>query len=290
MTRAIAVIALLLAASAGEAAPLIRATWIQSIQGIDLTVTARDSGAGSPLVSGSGVCTDTAPLSHRQVSITCPAALLPASGFATHTSYSVSLTMPLFSLNQFDPSGVINLNTMATLMGSATIQGGLGSATANQGVAGMVTVRVAAHIAKGVYASVLTPAPTTLLRLPLSVGRAGASTGYFYVLTTKHYLTVDFYAWTPDTLVFTGLTSKAVPLPTLVAMGSVQLGAAGGGVVTLVAPSKISVDGPLAQRRTASFTELRLVFPEPSALLLLGAGGAGLALLRRPKRPTGGRS
>jgi hypothetical protein len=54
----------------------------------------------------------------------------------------------------------------------------------------------------------------------------------------------------------------------------------GGGTVTLVAPSKISIDGPLAQRRTASFTTLKLSYaPEPSTLLLLGAGVMGLALV-----------
>jgi hypothetical protein len=63
-----------------------------------------------------------------------------------------------------------------------------------------------------------------------------------------------------------GLTSKYAPLPTpsVVAMGSI-VSAGGLRTVTLVAPSKISIDGPLSQRRTASFTTLRLTFlPEPS--------------------------
>ena len=69
----------------------------------------------------------------------------------------------------------------------------------------------------------------------------------------------------------------------LVAVGSVAL--------TLVAPSRISIDGPLAQRRTASFTSLKLDFPnelgvvhgtpEPGTWLLLGAGVAGLLLAQR---------
>ena len=68
----------------------------------------------------------------------------------------------------------------------------------------------------------------------------GVTTGYFTVLGNGHYITVDFYAWTPHTLTFTGLTSKFAPLPTptVVAMGSVNLTSMGGGTVTLVSPSK----------------------------------------------------
>ena len=74
-------------------------------------------------------------------------------------------------------------------------------------------------------------------------------------------------------------------------MGSFDLTANGGGTVTLVAPSKITIDGRLLQRRSASFATLKLTFvPEPGALLLLG--GAALALVLRargaPPAPEGG--
>jgi hypothetical protein len=68
-----------------------------------------------------------------------------------------------------------------------------------------------------------------------------------------------------------------------------------GARVTLVAPSKISVDGPLVQRRSVSLTSLTLNFPgdpggfvhgtpEPSTVLLLAAAvGAVLFAGRRAR-------
>jgi hypothetical protein len=275
-----------LAGSAAQAGVLQSVTWSQDLQGISINITGTDTNADGTTDTGNGTCTDTL-ATHVQTSITCPTGLVGASGSATATSYNVSLTMPAFSLNTFTTGGAININTMATFGGSAAITGNASAANADQGIAGMVTVKVAVHAAKGANLSLQTPAPTTLVKLPLNIGAAGVETGYFYVLTNIHYITVDFYAWTPHTLTFTGLTSKFVPLddPTVVAMGSVNLDANGNGTVTLVSPSKISIDGPLAQRRTAGFTSLTLTYaPEPSTLLLLGAGVVGLVLVGSRKR------
>ena len=157
-------------------------------------------------------------------------------------------------------------------------------------VNGAETVRVAAHLGKGANASMLTPGVTTLVKVPLSVGKAGTFTGSFDVLVDVHYITVDFYAWTPGSKQFTKLTSKYAPLmtPTITAKGSFNLTGMGGGTVTLVSPSKITIVGSLAGRKTASFTSLKLTYaataPEPSTLLLLGAGVVGLALVGSRKR------
>jgi hypothetical protein len=286
MKCVLATIALLLAVSPAVAAPLIQATWSQNLQGIAITVTGRNTDGDPELDVGSGSCTDTL-AAHTQTSVTCPSGLVGTFGSATATSYNVSLTLPLFTLTTFTTGGAININTMATLAGAATISGGISSAAANVGIPGMVTVKVAGHVAKGLNASMQATGMTTLVKLPLSIGAEGTLTGYFSVLNNVHYITVAFYAWTPHTRTFTGLTSKyaALPTPTVVAMGSVNLNPGGGGVVTLVSPSKISIDGPLAQRRTASFTALRLTFlPEPSALLLLSAGAAGVALTYAHRR------
>jgi hypothetical protein len=279
--------AALLVGSAAQAGPLVSVTWSQDLQGIAIDVTGTDTNSDGVTDIGSGNCVDSLP-THVQTVITCPGGLVGASGTAPNgTSYSVSLTMPLFSVNTFTTGGAININTMATFMGSASINGGISSASANQGIGGMVTVKVAGHAQKGVNASMQTAGMTTLVKLPLNIGAAGVQTGYFTVLQNPHYITVDFYAWTPHTLTFTGLTSKfvALPTPTVIAMGSVNLTANGGGTVVLVSPSKINIDGPLAQRRTAGFTSLTLTYaPEPSTLLLLGAGVVGLVLVGSRKQ------
>ena len=267
--------AALIVGSAAQAGTLTTATWSQTLQGVSLTVTN----------SGS-TCTSTGPNLVQQV-ITCPTGSgLSPTGTSTGTSYNVALTLPAFGINQFTTGGAIPIHTKAVIAGSQTINGGsTGAATVNQGIAGMVTVKVAAHVGKGVNASKLAPGTTTLVLVPLSAGVASTFTGFFYVLGSAHYITVDFYAWTVGTQTFAGLTTKGAGLPTVVAMGSFNLTGAGGGTVTVVSPSKISIDGPLAQRRTASFTTLKLTYaPEPSTLLLLGAGVVGLALVGSRKR------
>ena len=257
----------LLTGSAAHAGALTAATWTQTIQGLDLTIT-----------QASATCTDVPGSNHVQQVITCPGSGLGATGTATSTNYSVSLTVGLFAVNQFTTGGPINLNTKAVLGPDAiAISGAHSSAAASMFVNGQVTVKVAAHAGMGANASMLSAGGTTLVKVPLSVGKAGTFTGYWLALTSPHYVTVSFYAWTPHTLTFTGLTSKFAPLPDVVAMGSFGLTPMGGGTVSLVSPSKISIDSPLTQRRMASLTTLSLSYaPEPGTLLVLGAAVAGL--------------
>jgi PEP-CTERM motif len=266
----------LVVASGANAGALTAATWNQTLQGVDVTVT-----------NASTTCTNTATNVTDQV-IGCPTGGLNATGVATATDFSVSLTMPLFTLSQFTTGGTIPINTNATVSGAQVVKGTANAAAGTPGVGGIVTVKTAAHTKASMYA----PGMSSLLKVPLSVGKAGTFTNYFIVIGVLHYITVDFYAWTPGTQTFTGLTSKYAPLGTpgmgtVVAMGSFGLTGAGGGTVTLVSPSKISIDGALAQRRTAGFTSLKLTYagaPEPGTLLLLGAGVAGLVLVGSRKR------
>jgi hypothetical protein len=264
-----------LAVSSAQAGTLTSATWTQELQGIALTVT--NAGA---------TCTDTNPGHVASATVlTCPTAGLQATGTSTATSYNVGLTMPLFEVQAFTTGGTINIGTHATLQGAQNITGNAASATATVGIMGTVTVGGAMHTMNSAWTQ---PAGQTLVQIPLSVGKAGTFTGTFLVLGSYHYITVDFYAWTPGTVTFTGLTTAGMALPNVVAMGTFNLDANGAGTVTLVSPSKISIDGPAAQRRTAGFTTLKLTFtgevvPEPSTLLLLGAGAIGLLLVGNRK-------
>jgi hypothetical protein len=273
-------VAALLTGSAAHAGTLIAATWTQTIQGVDLTVTN----------SGS-TCTSTGPDIVQQVIACSTGSGLAPSGTSTGTSYNVALTLPAFGIEQFTTGGSFNLATKAFIGGSQVINGGsVGAATVDQGIAGMVTVKLAAHIAKGVNASKLVPGQTTLLLVPLSVGKAGTYTVYMEPLGDEFYITANFYDWTVGTQTFTGLTAGGASLPSVVAMGSFGLTPMGGGTVTLVSPSKITIDSTSTafQRRVLSLTTLKLSYaPEPGTLLLLGAAAAGLVLAERRKRTRG---
>lgn len=262
----IALIAALLPAAA-RAGFSLNATWTATIGGVAITLT------------GSGAtCTDTNPLGRVPGAgfVACPEVGLVASGWSTPTSFDISLTMPAFQMQAFTTGGVIPIGTMATLLsGSQNITGNLASVAATMAIEGTVALGAPLHIPVSMWSQ---PVGNTLARIPLRFGEAGVYTASF-TLSSVHYVTVDFYAWTHGTRTFTGLTSDGHPLPAVVAMGSLRLASDHVGELTLVAPSRISVDGPLLQRRTASFASLHMVFvPEPGALLLIGSAGLGLWL------------
>jgi hypothetical protein len=205
---------------------------------------------------------------------------LNASGTSTATSIAVSLSYPVVTTTVFQPGSILDVAVQITQGGVQAITATPGMASGTPGIPGTVIVMSAIHAGMGVDQSMFRFGPNTLVQVPLSVGKGGAFTATFIAIGHFHKVTVDFFAWTPGTVQFTGLTSKGIALPNVTAMGSFNLTANGGGTVTLVSPSKINVDSILWQRRTASFTSLVLTFgPEPSALLLLGAGGLALVLL-----------
>jgi hypothetical protein len=221
-------------------------------------------------------------------------AQLGATGTSTSSSIAASLSYPAFVFSIFVPkdptTGVLDLHIKVTQGGPLAITATAGNAAGTPGIPGTVIVMTAAHVGMGVNQSNYNAGINTLVAVPVSIGKAGTVTGYFTVLGAGHTITVNFFSWTPGTLTFTGLTTKGSALPTVVAMGSFNLTLSGGGTVTLVSPSKVDIDGSLAQRRTASFTSLVLSFaggshvPEPGTLLLLGAGAAGLLLVGSRKR------
>lgn len=259
--------AVFLATSAAQAGTLTAASWLQVIQGFPMTRTfSRGLGQLPFTISG--------------------------SAWAGVDNVSVHLTYPAVVEKFFVPktaNGVLDLAISITQGGSQTIVATPGGGVANQGVVGSVVVRVATHNQAGVNQSMYLTGMTTLVKVPLNVGVDGQATNSFKVSGIAHFVTVDFFAWTPGSFVFTGLTSRGQALPSATAAGSWALNAGpfGGatGTVTLVSPTKISIDCVLAQRKTASFTSLKLYFvPEPSTLMLLGASAAALVLSRRGSR------
>jgi hypothetical protein len=180
----------------------------------------------------------------------------PWDNFSTQNSIAVNLSYPFFSTTAFARGTQIDLAQQITFGGPQAITATANMANGTPGIPGTVIVMSAIHV--------------------------GVFTNTFLVTGALHGLTVDFYAWTPGPFAFTGLTSKGQPLPNVTAAGSFNLTEYGGGTVTLVSPSKVSIDGSLAQRRTASFTKLVLSFvPEPSTLLLLGGSALALVLAGR---------
>ena len=266
----------LLASGGAHAGTLTSATWYQAI----------------------GVDTLSAP--HWAFPMTRTTLQLGATGSSTATSVAVSLSYPFFSTNFIVPpsaNGVVGRAIKISQGGPQSLTATPGMGHGTPAIPGTVHVMTAGHNAMGVNQSMFKVGINTLVKLPLSNGRAGTEVlgwlaesptsgpSYWTIVGAVHRGTISFFAWTPGTLVFSGLTSRGVALPSVVAMGSFDLDANGRGTVTLVAPSKISIDGSFEQRRTASFTKLVLSFvPEPGACLLLAGGVAALGWIGRRRR------
>jgi hypothetical protein len=245
---------LLLAAGGARAGMLEAATWLQTVQV-----------PGLPSV----------PLSR-----TTPQ--LGASGSATATSIAVSLSYPQISIQVFVPhtqNGVLDIALTITQGGAQAITATPSMALATQGVMGTVLVMTAQHLSMGVDQSMFVAGPNSLVRIPMNVGVDGQFTDTFVVLDFTHGITVDFYGWTPRTKTITLPSSGTGSVVT--AMGSFSLTQPGVGVVTLVSPTRIHIDGPLLRQDWVSVTTLTLTVPEPGTLLLLSAGVLALGLAWR---------
>ena len=210
---------------------------------------------------------------------------LGASGSSTTTSINVALSFPPLLTSFFvpkTPNGILDVHVLFSQGGAQAISASPGMGSATPGIPGTLIVMSALHDAMGVNQSMFNVGTNTIVQVPLSVGKAGQFTNTFIILGNAAAFTIDFYAWTPGTIVFTGLTTKLVPLPDVIAMGSFDLTANGGGTVTLVSPSKITAECALLTTQSIlSIATLKLSFvPEPGTLLLLASGAVALLGLR----------
>ena len=211
---------------------------------------------------------------------------IAATGSSTAGSIAVSLGVPQLSVQTFLPrpaSTGIDFHVRFTLGGVQHLTATPGMAAADQAVPGTVILMTAFNVIRGANQSMFIPGAITLLEVPLSIGKSGRQTHTTLILGVTHTVTVDYYDWSAGSRIFTGLTSKNVALPDVVAMGSFALSGMGAGTVTLVSPTRLSLDGSVGQRRTVSLTTLKLSFvPEPSVLLLAAAAAAAMVARRRP--------
>ena len=242
-------------------------------------------GAGSvqagTLTSATWTQTVSAPV-NVGLTLTRTTAQLGATGSSTATSISVGLSFPAFATSVFEPNTPmlpIGRHLRFTQGGPQTISATQGDANATPPIQGTAVVMNATHASMGVNQSMFMIGQFTLLSVPLQVGVDGQFTNTFAVLGQLGVMTVDFFAWTPGTLTFKGLTYKLSPLPDVIAMGSFALTANGGGTVTLVSPSRITARSPVIfESKVVSLTTLTLSFvPEAGTLLLLAASAVALS-------------
>ena len=216
---------------------------------------------------------------------------LGASGSSTGSSVAVTLSYPAFSTQFFVPktaNGSLTSSSRSPRAAPQAITATARMANGTPGIPGTVVVMTAKHAAMGVNQSMFAIGVNTLVGVPLSDGKAGMFDGTFTVTGALHTITVNFYAWTPRTLALHRPHLDGPGAPERHRDGLVQPDAVGGGTVTLVSPSKVSIDGSSRSGARPRFTKLVLSFvPEPSTLLLLGAGALALALAnRRRRRPS----
>lgn len=264
---------------AAHAGFLQSATWTTSFNGVtvDLSGSATSyAGSLQGFVSGNGVSYLDGGVTNVSVGL-----LLQLASDRVFAPTHPPFPFPMFFGAQLD-GGALQIDATP---GAALVIGG-------------IDARLTAS--RAVHTKASMTLGSKLYAAPIQIGVTGDLWGYFPILGVTHYATVDYYGWTLGTRTFTA-TRSGVALPDVVVKGAWDLSPVnpvmdifgGAGTITLVAPTRITIDGPL-RHRTVSLTTLTLNFgsdgpyetipvPEARALLLLAAGGLVIACARRPR-------
>src|SRR5262247_597994 len=115
---------------------------------------------------------------------------------STEAFLSVSLVFPHFTTSFFIPRTAnlpITRHLRLTQGGPQDITATPAMGGGTPGIPGTVVVKTAAHVNLGVTQSMLMVGAITLVKVPLSHGRAGTFTTTFNIVGVYGYLTVDFY-------------------------------------------------------------------------------------------------
>jgi hypothetical protein len=264
--KMVALGAVLVGASAASAGQLVSATYTQTLQGVPLALGTPTGGVATGTLVGNSFTLDAGSAFATAFCIvnpgasSCPSGSLPGASGPAIPNPGGPFAAPVIGLNvTFTMNGAIN---------GTTAQANI---TPASGIMGLV--RVMAKIGK---------APSfTLIPINVNAGTGDDLTTPTYAGASL-YVYIDGDTWHLGAVTQSGLTSDFSAIPDVMATGGVTVTGGGNTVVNLVSLGRLKIRG-LANSETASPTFLRLVYPEPGTLALLGTGALGLALIGRRK-------
>lgn len=274
--RLLAVAGAMFLAASANAGALLKATYIQTLQGVPLVLGTPTGGTPTGTLVGNTFSLNAGNAFGLSLCIVNPGASVCAAG---------ALPPPPGAIIVANPSGpfappVVGLNVTFTMNGPLVGTTMDPTITAPSGIMGLA--RVMAKIGKN---------PFTLLPVPVNAGAGGNVTlppGGVTTLGAPASLVIFIKGdvWHIGALTQTMLTSMFGALPDVMAAGGVAVTSMGNTQVNLVSLGRLKIRG-LANSDTSSPTFLRLTYaptvPEPGTLMLLGAGVAGLAAIGRRK-------
>jgi hypothetical protein len=256
----------MLLATTANADQLLSATYTQTLQGVPLALGTPTGGTPTGTLVGNTFTLDAGSAFAIAFCIvnpgasSCPSGSLPGAAGPAIPNPGGPFAAP-----------VVGLNVTFTMNGAITGTTAQANITPASGIMGLV--RVMAKIGK---------APSfTLIPIVVNAGTGDDLTTPTYAGASL-YVYIDGDSWHLGQVTQTGLTSDFLAIPDVMATGGVSVTGGGNTVVNLVSLGRRKIRG-LANSETAAPTVLRLVYPEPGTLALLGTGALGLALIGRRK-------